>query len=148
MRLLPRDFGEASWHRKLWKCSQSIESWKGALESKPLMHWRLAFAWVTDSAVPGKQTTALWATTTPHHQYPHHHAHAAWGCPPSRRVCLSCQLGAVVWPLCLQERRAACVLQLLWKHGWKTRPKFPPKNSPWKKPARTNKPSLMKDHLG
>lgn len=43
MRLLPRDFGEASWHRKLWKCSQSIESWKGALESKPLMHWKAGF---------------------------------------------------------------------------------------------------------
>ena len=52
---------------------------------------------MNDSAVTGKQTPAPSATTATG-------AHAAWGCPPDRSVCLSCWLGTAVWPFCLQER--------------------------------------------
>lgn len=31
-------------------------------------------------------------------------AHPAWGCPPSRGVCLSWCLRTAAWPFCLQER--------------------------------------------
>lgn len=87
----------------------------------------LAVFSMNDRSVLGKHTPAPWATSATA-------LHAAWGCPPGRRVCLSCRPGGLRFGLSVykRERRAACVLQLLWKQCWKTRAKFPLKDSAWK----------------
>lgn len=78
-----------------------------------------------------------------------HRVHAVRGCPPSRSVCLSCWLGTVVWPFCLQERGQQPVSSSCCKNrvGKPERSFHSRTYYPGKKPARTNKPFLMKDHL-
>lgn len=79
-----------------------------------------------------------------HNPLGHHGAQAAWGCPPSRGVCLFCRLGTVLWPfLFTRERTEAAVLQLLWKHCWKTTERsFHSRTHPGKNPPeQTNLPN-------
>lgn len=75
---------------------QSINSWKWAFwkeTTDAFMAW-LLHEWQRSNRKADNCSLG-------HHR---HRAHAAWGCPPSRSVCLSCRLGIAVWPFCLQER--------------------------------------------
>lgn len=92
---------------------------------------------MNDSAVIGKRPSAPSATTATG-------AHAAWGCPPSRSVCLSCWLGTAVWPFCLQERGEQPLSSNCCENSvGKPERSFHSRTHPGK-----NQPSLMKDHLG
>lgn len=106
------------------------------LKGSPGCICRLAVFSMNDSSVLGKHTPAPWATSAAA-------LHAAWGCPPGRRVCLSCRPRGLRFGLSVykRERRAACVLQLLCKQCWKPRAKFTLKDLACKTPPElTNLP--------